>query len=294
MWLWERDFQYVGVYTDLLKPEIEDLEEKEFTTFFTFVDGKRSGIGASFNAESFIPGLQDIIAKGVFGILIIKLLHAGNNVFGYVVEGTGNTTGRDIRRCEEFGMFLSTALHTVIANRTLAQMNHEFEQISVTDYLTGIYNRRGFINELYRLSELSLGKDMFLTVFSIDMDGLKNINDFYGHAQGDFALQSLAEALEHIVFRNGICARYGGDEFACAMISDEPISLSPDVFRSRLDNVLLKRADVTDKEYEITASVGSAWAPIDSNLELEKLLKSADDVMYADKKLKNLGKRRYR
>lgn len=289
MWLWERDYQFVGIYTDLLRPEKEDLERKEFTTFFSYVDGKRAGIGASYNAEILIPGFEKIVNDGIFSILVIKLLHAGNNVFGYVVEGTKNTTGRDIRRCEEFGMFLSTAMHTVVSNRTLAQMNHEFEQVSITDYLTGIYNRRGFMNELHRLLSLPANEGRLLTVFSIDMDRLKDINDFYGHAQGDFALQCLAGALEHIVSRNGICARYGGDEFACAMISDEPVNLCSDVFRSRIDNVLLKRADVTDKEYVITASIGSASATINNNIDLEKLLKSADDVMYADKKLKHLG-----
>jgi diguanylate cyclase (GGDEF)-like protein len=290
LWLWARDFQYVVLYTDLLRPEIPDLDGKEYTSFFSYINGKKSGIARSFDADEALPGFLSMINRSDFHVMIVKLLHAGNNILGYSIEGTKNTTGRDVRRCEEFGMFLSTAIHTVVANRTLAQMNREFEQISIMDYLTGIFNRRGFFNELDRLLAVSTNKGKYLTVFSIDMDGLKHINDFYGHAEGDFALQRLACALEHIVSRNGICARYGGDEFACALISDEPITLSPDELRSRLDNVLMKRDDVKDKEYEITASVGCASAPIDNNLDLEELFGRSDEGMYADKKLKHLGK----
>ena len=290
MWIWERDFQFVSVYTDLLRPEIEDIGNKEYTTFFSFRNNVSSEIGRSYDAHEFVPDFKEITDGSDLSVMIVKLLHSGNHIFGYIVEGTHNTTNRDVRRFEEFGMFLSTAINTVIANRNLARMHKEMEQISVMDYLTGIFNRRGFVNELGRLIDMPFNKSRYLTVFSIDMDGLKHINDFYGHAQGDFALQCVAGAIHHIVNRNGICARYGGDEFACALITDYPVDLSPDAFRSRMDNVLLARDDVLDKKYVITASVGSATALIDKKLDLEKLFTDADEMMYADKKLKSKRK----
>ncbi len=294
LWIWERDFQFVGIYTDLLKPEMPEIGNKEYTTFFTFRNNLGTEIGKTFDAEDFIPDFESIATGSDISVMIVKLLHSGNHIFGYIVEGTEHTTNRDVRRFEELGMFLSNAINTVVANRNLSRMHKEMEQISVMDYLTGIFNRRGFVNELNRLVDMPFNKGRCLTVFSIDMDGLKHINDFYGHAQGDFALQCIAGAIHHIVNRNGICARYGGDEFSCAIITDYPIDLSPDIFRCRMDNVLLAREDVTEKKYVITASVGSATAPIDSKLDLQKLFTDADEMMYADKKLKARGKIRGR
>lgn len=290
LWLWERDFQFVCVYSELLRPEIPEIGEKEYTTFFSFRDEVSSEIGKSFDADEFLPDFEKIIETNSINLMIIKLLHSGNHIFGYMVEGTRHTTNRDIRRFEELGMTLSSAINNVVANRTLARMHREMEKLSVQDYLTGILNRRGFVNELHRLIDMPFNRNRYLTIYSIDMDGLKHINDFYGHAQGDFALSCVAGAIHHIVNRNGICARYGGDEFACALITDYPVDLSPDVFRSRMDNVLLTRSDVQEKEYEITASIGSAYAPIDYNLNLEKLITEADQKMYQDKKLKHKGK----
>ena len=290
LWLWERDFQFVCVYSELLRPEIPEIGEKEYTTFFSFRDEVGSEIGKSFDADEFLPDFEKIIETNSISLMIVKLLHSGNHIFGYMVEGTKHTTNRDIRRFEELGMTLSSAINNVVANRTLARMHREMEKLSVQDYLTGILNRRGFVNELHRLIDMPFNRNRYLTIYSIDMDGLKHINDFYGHAQGDFALSCVAGAIHHIVNRNGICARYGGDEFACALITDYPVDLSPDVFRSRMDNVLLTRSDVQEKEYEITASIGSAYAPIDFKLNIEKLITEADKKMYEDKKLKHKGK----
>ncbi len=291
LWLWERDFQYVGLYSDLLRPELNDIGQNEFTPFFRYKDDTRSGIGRSYDEDIFFPDFDDILRDENISVLIIKLLHAGNHIFGYFVEGTDNTTARVVRRCEELGMFLSTAINTVLANRNLASMHKEIEKISVLDYLTGIFNRRGFFSELDRRINQPFNRGRYLTVFSVDMDGLKTINDCYGHAQGDFAIQCIAGAIHHIVNRNGICARYGGDEFACAVITNDPINIPPDIFRSRMDNVLLARKDVTDKKYVITASIGSASALINDALNIEKLLGQADEAMYEDKKKRS--KRKY-
>ena len=213
----------------------------------------------------------------------MRLLHAGNQVFGYLCYGIKDTTNRDIRRCEEFGMFLSSSINAVIANRNLARMRHEIEQVSVLDYLTGIYNRRGFMAELKKIVESTNNYGKYLTIFSIDMDSLKYINDMFGHAQGDFAIKSMAEAIKHFSSRNGICARYGGDEFACAIITDTDVNLSAETVRSRLDVFLMAKESVAEKEYKIAASIGSAGGVINNTIDVQSLMDIADEKMYADK-----------
>ncbi len=284
LWLWDRDYQFVSVLTDLIRPENESTGKEEYTSFFSCINRVRFGIGRTFEEKEFLPDFDMILGNNDISILLIRLLHTGNEFYGYVVEGTEHTNNRDVRRFEEFGMFLSSAINAVMTNRNLSKMHKEIQQISVMDYLTGIFNRRGFINEIGRLRKAPINKDRYLTIFSIDMDGLKHINDFYGHSQGDFAIQSMAGAIHHFVSINGICARYGGDEFACALFTEMPIFLDADTVRSRLDNVLLAREDVISKEYKISASVGSAMAMINDDLDIEKLMNEADDKMYEDKK----------
>ncbi len=290
MWLWQRHFQFVGIDTELLRPEMSDLGNEKYTTFFSYRDGECSCIGKSYNEDVLFPDFDSFIENCDLGSMVIKLIHAGNRVFGYVVEGSVHSSNRDIKRCEDLGMFLSTSINTVFTNRNLTMMHREIEKISVLDYLTGIFNRRGFFNELHRLIGLTANTGRYLTVYSIDMDGLKSINDIYGHAQGDFAISCMAEAIHHVVSRNGICARYGGDEFACAMITDEPVNLPPDTFRSRIDGYLANRPYVKEKEYVITASIGSATCPIDETLDLEQLIKIADEAMYTDKKQRRVNR----
>ena len=286
LWFWERQAQFVGVYSDLLAPEIEGIDEHRYTTFFRTENGERSGLGTSYEEEEFIPGFDDIVSSDHTGILLVRLLHTGNQVFGYLVYGAKHITNRDIRRCEEFGMFLSSAINAVVTNRNLTKMRHEIEQISIVDYLTGIYNRRGFMAELKKITESVDNYGKYLTIFSIDMDKLKYINDIFGHAQGDFAIKCMAEAINHFSSRNGICARYGGDEFSCALITDKELDMSADTARSRLDNFLSEKESVKNKEYKITASIGSASGIINNSLDVQALMAIADELMYEDKKIR--------
>ncbi|SFD03603.1 substrate-binding and GGDEF domain-containing protein [Butyrivibrio sp. YAB3001] len=290
LWIWDRQFQFVGVFSDLLAPEIEGIDKHRYTTLFRCEDGERTGIGSSYDEPEFIPGFNDIVNNSNYSLLLIRLLHTGNQVFGYLVCGSEATKNRDVRRCEEFGMFLSSAINAVVTNRKLADIRNEIAQNSIIDYLTGIYNRRGFLAEVKKIIENTDNYGKYLTIFSIDMDKLKYINDMFGHAQGDFAIQNMAEAVKHLASRNGICARYGGDEFACALLTDMEIYLSADTVRSRIENVLQQKEAVRKKEYEITASIGSATGVINESLDFQSLFDRADEAMYADKKARKAAR----
>jgi diguanylate cyclase (GGDEF)-like protein len=290
LWIWERQFQFVGVFSDILAPEVDGINKHQYTTLFRCEDGQRTGLGTSYDEPDFIPGFDEIVRNSNYSLLLIRLLHTGNQVFGYLVYGSEKTKNRDVRRCEEFGMFLSSAINAVITNRKLASIRNEIEQNSIIDYLTGIYNRRGFLNEVKKMIENTNNYGRYLTIFSIDMDKLKYINDMFGHAQGDFAIQNMAEAVRYFASRNGICARFGGDEFACALLTDMEIFLSADTVRSRIDNVLQKKESVRKKEYEITASIGSSFGVINEALDVQSLFDRADEAMYADKKARKAAR----
>ncbi len=284
LWLQEDGFEFVGVFSDLLRPEMENIGNCDFTTLFRYEDNIRSGIGESYDEKEFLRGIDRILQSVDIGILLVRLLYSGDKTFGYVVEGTKNIGNRDIRRCEEFSMFLSTAINAVLTNRDLTDMRREMEKISVLDYLTGIYNRRGFTIDLKKRVGMLPNRGKYLYAFSIDMDNLKYINDFFGHLQGDFAIQSMASAIQELAGNRGICARYGGDEFVCAMITEDDIELSPDFIRGRLRKILMSKPEVASKPYTITASIGVKRTIIDDSLNISKLISEADEMMYSDKK----------
>lgn len=288
LWLQEDGFEFVGVFADLLRPEMQDIGNYDYTTLFRYEDNIRSGIGESYYEKDFLPGIGRILLNDEIGVLLVRLLYSGDKTFGYVVEGTRNICNRDIRRCEEFSMFLSTAINAVLTNRDLADMRREMEKISVLDYLTGIYNRRGFSLDLKKRVGMLPNKGKYLYAFSIDMDNLKYINDFFGHVQGDFAIQSMAEAIQVFAGNNGICARYGGDEFVCVIISEEDMEFSPDFIRRKLRKILMSMSEVASKPYSITASIGVKRTIIDDSLNIDKLLSEADEMMYSDKKTRKV------
>ena len=171
----------------------------------------------------------------------------------------------------------------MVLNERLKQINKELEYASVQDYLTELYNRRGFFEELFKMIHASENQNKYLTFLSIDMDGLKIINDTYGHNEGDFSLKALASAIQNFARRNGICARYGGDEFVCAIITEQESYFTPDIVRERFQAAYEKNKELSEKPYVISASIGCRCCKIDEHLALDELMHQADEDMYKDK-----------
>ena len=216
-------------------------------------------------------------------ILMVQLLQNEEETMGYLVSGMQAWNLREQERFEEEALFLSAALNAVIRNRRLAEANEAILRLAEHDYLTGLFNRRGFLHELERRLLLPEMQGKVLTLFAMDMDRLKSINDVYGHHEGDFAIQCLAQALEQVIAENGICARYGGDEFAFAFL--EEASMLPDLeeIRKRIETTARKLCG--QKDYQISASLGACSCSVEGSLSLDLILVKADQALYADKSL---------
>ncbi|MBR4514270.1 MAG: diguanylate cyclase [Lachnospiraceae bacterium] len=291
--LWTHIFHFVGVYADYIDAVTDVKPGKECVSVLRVEGGNYCQVGEHYPESELIPGFNKLTMKDSgINMFMIRLLHTHTDVYGYIVEGFENPTAREMRRCEELGMFVSTGLNIVLKNHKLTWLNSKLkevnkvmEQASTQDYLTGIFNRRGFYDEISDMIKDRMNRGMTLTIFSIDMDGLKIINDNYGHLEGDYAIKTMALAIKNFVARNGICARFGGDEFECAIITDSPLNMDADTVRDRLNGYIKKHSD-TNKPYEISGSVGSVSAVIDDNLDVDALMKEADQKMYADKEIR--------
>ena len=246
--------------------------------------------GSSFcRKESPVIDEESVRNDPAIRILMAQLLQNEEETMGYLVSGMQAWNLREQERFEEEALFLSAALNAVIGNRRLAEANRAILRLAEHDYLTGLYNRRGFLRELENRLQKPEMQGKTLTLFAMDMDCLKSINDVFGHHEGDYAIQCLAQALEGLMNGNGICARYGGDEFAFAFLDDR--SLAPDLeeIRNRIETEA--RRICGPKEYLISASLGACSAPVESGLPLDPILAQADQALYADKSIRKAKKK---
>jgi len=156
----------------------------------------------------------------------------------------------------------------------------EVSNLALTDELTGLYNRRGFLALTERQLKLGrrAGREMLL--FFIDVDGLKQINDSFGHSEGDLALTRTVEVLATTFRDSDVLARIGGDEFAALAI--EAPGHSEATIRGRLRQNL---ATVSYKEprYHLSLSLGAVRFDPRTGSSIAQLMCQADRAMYEHK-----------
>lgn len=177
---------------------------------------------------------------------------------------------------------LSGALHrTVLCAIKHSLLDRELRSLALTDDLTCIYNRRAFYALAAQQLKVARRKGRGLLLFFADVDNLKNINDTFGHREGDFALIRTADALEQTFRNSDILARISGDEFAALAL--DASSQDQDAILRRLDQHL---QDVSAEEprYKLSLSVGMARFEPKTQNSLADLLSMADRAMYEEKK----------
>ncbi len=168
----------------------------------------------------------------------------------------------------------------------LKQAQEDARHLSLTDDLTGLYNRRGFFalaEQHLKLARAPRSRKGALLVYA-DMDGLKAVNDRYGHDQGSLAIVRVADVMRRTFRDSDILARLGGDEFVALTIaaagSDEA------TIRARLTACLADDNALGHHPYTLALSVGIAAVDSARPRSLEELLKEADAAMYEEKRRK--------
>ncbi|HEY9699046.1 MAG TPA: diguanylate cyclase [Trichocoleus sp.] len=163
----------------------------------------------------------------------------------------------------------------------------EVKQLSLTDELTGLYNRRGFF--LLAEQQLKVARRTYMAccLLFADLDGLKQINDTLGHAVGDRAIADAAQLLMQTFRDADIVARLGGDEFAVLIpaCSDNSAEFS-NRLQANIDRFNQGCACAGSCSYQLSMSVGIQFCAATDNISLEQLLVKADKLMYKHKRTK--------
>lgn len=151
------------------------------------------------------------------------------------------------------------------------------ESASQHDFLTGLHNRSKFVEDLTKLTQ----QEVPCTVFMLDIDDFKNINDVYGHAAGDEALKQVADRMKAMQSQILTPYRYAGDEFIMILLSEHEQMIEKIAYKCRQvfsDDFLIRGA-----KRKVTGSIGIATYPKDAD-SMEQLIVCADKAMYLVKK----------
>lgn len=164
--------------------------------------------------------------------------------------------------------------------------NKAIRELSITDELTGLRNRRYLMTRLSEEFERSLRDGGLLGFLMLDLDRFKQINDTHGHQAGDLVLRKVAGALTETLREYDIAGRYGGEEFAVIAVGREISDLLILAERIRKTVELL---DIWQGTVSITVTVSIGLAVCGAEDSLESLLKRADEALY---QAKNEGRNR--
>ena len=188
-----------------------------------------------------------------------------------------------LNRTEIGGEFFVQAIIRDITNDKQAE--EALKAMSLVDDLTGLYNRRGFLTlaqqELKMVNRLK--RETFL-LFA-DLDGLKEINDTFGHLEGDQALIDMARILKESFREPDILARIGGDEFVI-LAKEGALEADPKIFMERVRKNLDLYNEKTERNYRLSLSMGVVAYDPDQPVSIETLLAQADSLMYEEKQEK--------
>lgn len=230
-----------------------------------------------------VPDLEEKLESGY--PLIFNCIYCMNMPVGYICFCFRNYDITEYGKIMAVANAIGRGVGGFINMRYQRYLIERVESMYMYDYLTGLYNRTSF-NKKYNeaISELPYGSE--ITVVLSDLDGLKEINDNYGHFSGDRAISTVASALKKACPPGAICVRYGGDE----MIGFIAGACDKDAITADIRAVIEEHNADSGSSYKLSASIGIVSEKLSDKTDIEELIERADKLMYIEKHSKKKKK----
>ncbi len=207
-------------------------------------------------------------------------IHYRESGYGYEVYSFG---GKDRygKIYERWSISVANAIYNINVYNRMNNLIDQLENLHIKDVLTGLYNRSGFEKYAYRKFSEAKEKGSMACVVGIDMDGLKPINDIYGHHEGDAALCAVGRAIMEAAVAEQIGARIGGDEFEVFFVCDS--DKDPERWVNAFEKYLDGYNEASSKPYDVHASFGYRFGIPQEEDTIEGYMRESDDLMYRHK-----------
>lgn len=186
-----------------------------------------------------------------------------------------------------FGLFVLIIITSSKASKNISERDRiekELRALSLSDELTGLYNRRGFCTIAEQQLKYANREKKGLLLLVADLDNLKKINDTLGHKEGDLVLVEIATILKQSTRESDIIGRLGGDEFA--ILAMKTPGIKPESLTIRIKENIDALNAKSNKSYKLSLSVGMVLYNPEQPCSIEELLSTADKMMYNQKRQK--------
>ncbi|MFQ5989788.1 MAG: diguanylate cyclase [Candidatus Methylomirabilales bacterium] len=221
-----------------------------------------------------------------FRSLLVVPINLRAKVVGTLVlrmaRSTAPFTTREMQLCQLIGELAAISLQNAHLFESLELANLDLEQLTLIDDLTQVYNRRFLFRKLEEEVERAKWYGQPLCCIMLDVDDFKEVNDRYGHAQGDVVLKELATVIQEVIRRGDVLTRYGGEEFVLLLPQTEGEGAWKEAERI-LRTIREHRFPGIEPLLPVTVSMGIANYPLNPITEAADLIKLADRAMYAAK-----------
>ena len=219
--------------------------------------------------------------------LVFCPLYYRDRSLGYVAMDLGNGTGSVLYSVI---MLLNGALMSLYLQTNIKRSAATIERMAIQDIMTGMLNRRGYMDRAPVLLEKAKAEGKIFALLSADMDHMKEINDKYGHLSGDEAICRMGKALRCLEEKGITPVHISGDEFLAYGIVDDPEDAGNMIM---LVNEELRRINENDPWIcDISASIGVYAAVPQKEDNIDIFMTMADRSMYADKNKRKYGRRK--
>lgn len=214
------------------------------------------------------------------GLYIFVPICSDGKTYGYAMMS------RDMNIVEDNFLYIWTRhmnqnMEQVRRNIKIADLTRKLQLMSITDTLTGVYNRCGCEEYAYPMLQAVHDRNEFGLVLIADIDRMKTINDFYGHMNGDLSLKIVSKVLRNVVPEGWAVSRFGGDEF---LIAGELGELNPDELVQRIHSETAEEAKNRKVEFFLSLSIGYTVVRPDDPFDMREIIQRADQAMYWEKK----------